>query len=124
MNTISFKEIVKKIHPDLNPNIEDASEKMTTVLTYRNHPKHLYLLAVKWGLLSNNTQTVKKYEWVWKLFEGHVVHVNDRIYLYKKGFQVIVEKITPKRYYFTINGKRTFCLKKNAVLVKKVKVEV
>lgn len=49
--TISFREIVKLIHPDCNPNITDAGAKMRDVNQYRNDESALYRLAVMWGLI-------------------------------------------------------------------------
>ena len=49
---ITFKEIVKLIHPDSNPNITDASEKMTVVVRNRRDTKALWNLAVRWKLIS------------------------------------------------------------------------
>lgn len=49
---ITFKEIVKLIHPDSNPDITDSSEKMTIVVRNRGNVKALWNLAVRWGLVS------------------------------------------------------------------------
>ena len=38
---ITFKEIVKHIHPDRNPNIKDAGTKMDLAVKYRNNPQKL-----------------------------------------------------------------------------------
>ena len=48
---IGFKELVKMIHPDTNPDIQDASGKMTAVLRNRRDKKALWNLAVRWGLV-------------------------------------------------------------------------
>ena len=51
---ISFKDIVKLIHPDTNPNITDASGKMSLVLKYKKDTAVLWNLAVKWCLVSGS----------------------------------------------------------------------
>lgn len=47
--TLTFREIVKLIHPDHNPNVEDAGGKMRTAVLYKNQPEELYKLAIRWG---------------------------------------------------------------------------
>lgn len=54
MNTINFRELVKKIHPDYNPSMEDAGTKMASAIKYKNDPSYLYRLAVSWGVLKDN----------------------------------------------------------------------
>lgn len=51
---ITFKDIVKLIHPDTNPNIQDASGKMTLVLKYKHNSLTLWNLAVRWGLVQGS----------------------------------------------------------------------
>jgi hypothetical protein len=123
MKQIFFKDIVKKIHPDLNPNIKNASEKMNDILLYKNNPRKLYHLAVKWGLLSH-TKPFKKFEWVWTPDKNREIQVNDNIFHLKKEIIVIVEKITSKRYYYYLNGHHCYCKKEDAVFIKKIKKEV
>ena len=56
---MTFRELVKKIHPDVNPNITDASAKMTLAVRYKNRPEELYKLAVRWGVhvgINNQSQ--------------------------------------------------------------------
>ncbi len=48
---ISFTETVKLIHPDSNPDIKNASEKMTLALKNRRDNKALWNLCVRWGVL-------------------------------------------------------------------------
>lgn len=47
---ISFTETVKLIHPDLNPDLKNASEKMTLALKNRRDNKALWNLCVRWGV--------------------------------------------------------------------------
>ncbi len=48
---LTFTEIVKLIHPDSNPDIIDASDKMTIVVRNRGDKKALWNLAVRWKLV-------------------------------------------------------------------------
>ncbi len=48
---MTFKEIVKMIHPDLNPNMPDVGSKMADVVKYKHNPTQLFHLAIKWGLV-------------------------------------------------------------------------
>lgn len=50
MSEISFTELMKLIHPDTNPEIADPGEKMIEAGRFRDDPKALYKLAVRWGL--------------------------------------------------------------------------
>lgn len=51
MGEITFRQLVLKIHPDRNPNITNASEKMTLTKLNKDNPKALFNLAVEWGLV-------------------------------------------------------------------------
>lgn len=48
---MEFTTIAKMIHPDTNPDITDASDKMTVLLKNRKDKKALWNLAVRWGLV-------------------------------------------------------------------------
>jgi hypothetical protein len=48
--TLTFKEMVKLIHPDHNPHVQDAGEKMRIAILNKNHPDALYKLAIQWGV--------------------------------------------------------------------------
>lgn len=48
--TMSFKELVRLIHPDTCPNVVDAGDKMRTAKLYRKEPEELFKLAVRWGV--------------------------------------------------------------------------
>jgi hypothetical protein len=52
MDTITFTELVKLIHPDHNPHITNAGEKMAIVTRNRNNPSVLFSYAVDWGLVT------------------------------------------------------------------------
>lgn len=71
--TISFKQIVKWIHPDHNPNIENSSEKMNEAVLNMDNEEALYRLAVKWELIEGDiSQTDIKY----KMNEGKSLQKN------------------------------------------------
>ncbi len=125
-NTITFKNLVKLIHPDVS-NVSNASEKMATAVKFRFNPEYLYKKAVEWGVIKTNTEkVVKKYKtvylWVWRQFGNENVFVGDYIFVATRNIRVKVIKKTAKRYYFYSNGVKTFCGKKNGVLTKEVKV--
>lgn len=55
MSTITYKEIVRKVHPDLNPHVEDAGAKMAEIQKHKNSPSVLFSLAAKWGLVDGGS---------------------------------------------------------------------
>jgi hypothetical protein len=57
MNTLTFRELVKMIHPDINPDIEDAGAKMSQATRHRENPSFLFRLAVQWGLIGGREST-------------------------------------------------------------------
>lgn len=54
MNTITYRELVKLIHPDLNPDISDPGGKMRLITIHKNDPARLFQFAVNWGLITPN----------------------------------------------------------------------
>jgi len=55
-DTISFRDIVKLIHPDVNPTIENASIKMTDAVRFRSNEGMLYKLGVLWGVITKTVE--------------------------------------------------------------------
>lgn len=53
---MTFTQMVKMIHPDSNPNITNAGEKMREVVKNRKNPSMLYRLAVQWGLVKSESR--------------------------------------------------------------------
>lgn len=51
-HSITFTELVRKIHPDMNPGVEDAGHKMTQAVRFRDNPEHLFRLGVRWGVVT------------------------------------------------------------------------
>lgn len=60
VNTITFKQIVRLIHPDLNPTLTDPSVKMRNAVLFRDDEKALYRMGVKWGVIVDPTKHIKK----------------------------------------------------------------
>lgn len=56
---MEFREIVRKIHPDLNPGIDNASGKMNLCIRFKKDPKKLTQLALQWGLIPGSTPKPK-----------------------------------------------------------------
>ena len=54
---LTFREIVKFIHPDSNPSVVNPSEKMTDAILNKSNKRALYNLAVRWGFI-NSTENV------------------------------------------------------------------
>lgn len=50
-DTMKFKDLVFLIHPDRNPDLPDAGEKMKYARMYRKEENILYRLAVEWGVI-------------------------------------------------------------------------
>lgn len=74
--TIDFFEIVKMIHPDFNPEIENPSTKMTEVTANKDDPETLYLLAVRWGLIEDDE--IEKVEINYTIDRGKLVRINQQ----------------------------------------------
>jgi len=84
--TISFFEMVKNIHPDWNPEIQNPEIKMEELARYRDDEKELYKLAVRWGLIEDNS--IQKADINYKLNEGKLVKVDQKT----EGIVVDVKK--------------------------------
>lgn len=65
--TLSFKQLAKMIHPDTNPAIENASEKMMEATKYMDDEQTLYRLAVNWQLIDDD---LSKFDIKYKINEG------------------------------------------------------
>lgn len=51
MSNMSFTDLVKMIHPDLNPGITDAGGKMAEAVRWKTNEAMLFRLAVRWNLV-------------------------------------------------------------------------
>jgi curved DNA-binding protein CbpA len=135
IKTIEFKEILKLIHPDINPDVKESARKLQQIMTWRDNPRMLYRLAEEWDILTDDAE-IQSYDSItW--FSGNVstepkqteqvnepetvddvIRVGDLISVSTKdGARFTVTKITAKRYYFLCNGVKSFCSKKNATKV-------
>ncbi len=54
---ISYPELIKMVHPDINPNVQDVGDKIATIKRHRDNPDFLYKLAVKWGFFPETKGT-------------------------------------------------------------------
>jgi hypothetical protein len=67
---MNYKELIRLVHPDLNPNVVDAGVKISQFMTNKNNPHELMRLAINWGLIkSNDTYSKPKpnsnqFDWV------------------------------------------------------------
>jgi len=86
MNTMDFNTLIKKVHPDLNPNIEDAGSKISEVMKNRNNPNMLFYLAQKWGLVGGNKKSEKE-----DVNDGFVI---GNMFLFDGKFYGVVVEVT------------------------------
>jgi hypothetical protein len=129
MNTISFREIVKLIHPDHNPNITDAGSKMSDVMKYRSDEGMLYRLGVHWGVIQRPEQptprpsvnrrnerprpTPRVDEYTEFRRRNRIFQPGDVVFVRTKRTRVVVERVSENRVYFRFNGKKSWAMKKN-----------
>lgn len=93
MNTISFRELAKMIHPDLNPTITDPGLKMSEAVKFKNYPNILYKKAIEWGLIkdstfhsTNRTTTSRTTNrTTWTASEDGTINIQDSIIVYKRN---------------------------------------
>jgi len=71
---LNFWDIVKMIHPDMNPDIKNPSEKMEYATKLKDNPKELYILAVKWGLIEDNS--IEKVDINYTIGIGKIIKIN------------------------------------------------
>lgn len=99
-HTITFAEIVRKIHPDLNPEIQDPGGKMVMAKRHRDNPEFLFRLAVRWGLIEGPTEDPRQERARTTNFSGdtegnvHYFRAGDMVTFRNFGRGVIVD-ITP-----------------------------
>ncbi|MFW6002639.1 MAG: hypothetical protein ACOCQD_04800 [archaeon] len=75
--TLKYFDIVKMIHPDWNPEIQDPTSKMEEATRYKDDESTLYILAVKWGLIEDDT--VQKYDSkFYPIDRGKKVKINQK----------------------------------------------
>lgn len=69
MEAMNYKDLIKKVHPDLNPGIADAGVKVSQIMANKNNPSELMRLAIQWGLIEGEKPKPQKpifdpFEWV------------------------------------------------------------
>ena len=72
---ITFWNAVKLIHPDLNPEIQDPSEKMDSLIFNRGDESELYKLCVLWGLIDD--PEITNFTPEYSLEPGKYIKIND-----------------------------------------------
>jgi len=108
---ISFREAIKLVHPDSNPDVIDAGTKCKTVKLYRNDPVKLHRLLTRWGLLQTKPLPQIERTFIDSLLPNHIYNGNTWIQ-HKNGFYKVM-RTTTKRVYLDggyMNTKDlTFC---------------
>jgi len=112
---MNFREAVKKIHPDINPDIKDAGNKMRTLVINKNDPEKIYLWMKKWGLVAvSNTEQKKesgfKFEWISvSTLRANHFYDGNAIIRHKNGKVYSILKTSNKRAYFVNPTERKAC---------------
>lgn len=126
-NSITFKEILKLVHPDVNPDLENTTDKLNEILRFKTNEGVLYRLALDWGLVERvqtpvNKPSVNRWNsnisYKRKIVKERVIEIGSTIFIKTLNEKGVVTRTTDKRYYFvTESGRKSFCQKLNAVLV-------
>jgi len=109
MKPITFPEIAKMIHPDLNPSIDNPGEKMALVTQNKNNPSFLFNLAVRWGLIKGHTQGKVYYFNVGNVInylrnrKAVIVDVVKKSVIYEVVFIDIVKNVLKKMKLINVN---------------------
>jgi hypothetical protein len=113
MNTITFKEAIKMVHPDTNPNIVNAGEKVRAVMAYKNDESALYKLLNHWGLIGSKPEPEKTFQYERIVLQPNTIY-NGYVMASVVGLgNCVIQRTTKKRVYFHKVTKdrtgRTFC---------------
>ena len=118
--TISYFGLIKYLHPDWNPDIENPETKMEEATRYRNDEKQLYKLAVKWGVVEDDS--IEKVDIQYNVGMGKLVKIDQQyegivvdVYEKKEHLNVVVflnggfytykrDKDIPQDEFFYIMG--------------------
>lgn len=77
---MTFTQLVKLIHPDVNPNVQNAGDKMREAIKNRSNVSELYKLALNWGLVEPpKRQTVSSDVWS---TTTDLISINDMVEFY------------------------------------------
>lgn len=116
---MNYKELIRLVHPDLNPNVKDAGVKVSEIMKNKHNPSELMRLAIQWGLIEGKTNsnytTQNTYDNLWLRF-NYVKHYSA----FKSGMKIRFKdtrgthegwfiKATKKNVYFT-DGKGIFTI--------------
>lgn len=75
-NKMTFWNLVKLIHPDINPDIKDPETKMELATTHKDNEEKLYILAVKWGLIEG--EKFDEFNIKYNISPGMQIKVNQK----------------------------------------------
>lgn len=82
MEAINYKDLIKKVHPDLNPGVKDAGVKISQIMANKHNSSELMRLAISWGLIKGETPKPKDNPYDWAIFS----HFNHKHF--KPGMKV------------------------------------
>ena len=72
-----YTELAKKVHPDINPGMQDATERMQEVNKFKEYPEVLLRLAKEWGLKLDGEFNEKDFD---KKFDKNTSDYQQRVY--------------------------------------------
>jgi len=67
---MNYKELIRLVHPDLNPTVKDPGVKISQIMSNKNNPSELMRLAIQWGLIkgssdkSDSTKSKSSIDWI------------------------------------------------------------
>lgn len=75
---------MRKVHPDLNPTMKDATRRSQMVNGMKNNPDGLRRLAITWGYIQPNVftetrRTAPRYMWTNTMRSGYQRNITPRI---------------------------------------------
>jgi len=134
MNTITYKELIRLVHPDINHDLDDYSGKITLIKTYYKNESMLFKFGVEWGVIEKPKKKIvkrkplkyihKNQRWNTSTYipnkknirKDNIIRQGDKIRVKTLDIVSICVKVTPKRVYFVKpDGVKTFCSTHNAV---------
>jgi len=108
MSEISFREAIRRVHPDTNKDVVDAGDKVRTIMMFKNEPSKMFLCLKKWGLLPDQSNSEQKpfrtrmeRVYITGLRPNHFYNGSVTVLHKSKSGLFRVLKTTGKRVYFT-----------------------
>jgi hypothetical protein len=103
MNTqsINFRDAIRMVHPDSNPNIQDAGTKVREVMRFKKSPTHLFILMVRWGLVKEEIKPAQETKSTKFKLQPNKYYFGSVFIIHKTKGILAVERTTNKRVYFT-----------------------